>query len=465
MLKEIQEVPDLDIGKIRRAHYEEQILSLRPISLSMISLGQTDRVPCVMRHDSISILKENTNFTSYSQYINKNVIDIQLAYEKNADKCRLSLVRKLLKNKGKREKTLSFISLFKAVYSDLIVRMEKKFEEGSSFPSVLYDSPSEVIKFDLLKVLRTQLAVHGTSTFKDCLQLLQSFDKGVMRDFEKSHNASKSTHAITELTAFFTEMISSTIKEEIRGFYELIRDTLWFANWLVENNLHTSEKEATGHLEFAIEDQNQPLLDRAELRSYDSLCRSLYCLKLATTSLLQHQSNLSESLKSCVFTARDLSPTLGLNSILPCFLLTYYPHLLSTHLENLSYMSEITQTALRNFLSLALFNTKNLQPTTIPIILQMLVSFKEYSILDRCIGVLKERTPAIWFIFAMCKANKGSTEEFIDAFCTGVTQIRGVSNEDDRIIQAHIFGKEEYDREFMVLARHSNNPSLVFAKS
>lgn len=68
---------------VRTEHYEEEHKIMKPISMSIIQLGKYDKAPLVVREDSISILKRNSKFTSYSKYINKNVVDIQLSYEKN----------------------------------------------------------------------------------------------------------------------------------------------------------------------------------------------------------------------------------------------------------------------------------------------------------------------------------------------------------------------------------------------
>lgn len=114
-------------------------------------------MPCIIRSNSISVLKKNSKFTSYSQFINKSVIDIQLAYENNKAKCTINVVRKMFKTKSKRELTLAFIAVFKATYSEFLIRMDKALESGSSFTSSLYEIPSEHIKFELLKVLRNQL--------------------------------------------------------------------------------------------------------------------------------------------------------------------------------------------------------------------------------------------------------------------------------------------------------------------
>ena len=82
-LKEIKEGNLENIDKLRKEYYEAEHQNLKPVSLSIISLGEHDSVPILVRTNSISVLKRNTKFTAYSKYINKNVVDIQLAYERN----------------------------------------------------------------------------------------------------------------------------------------------------------------------------------------------------------------------------------------------------------------------------------------------------------------------------------------------------------------------------------------------
>lgn len=269
MLKEIQEGQVRDLEVLRKEYYEREWSNLKPITLSIIDLGENDRTPVIVRQNTISILKKNSEFTAYSQYINKNVVDIQLAYEKNANRCRLSVVRKLFKNKSKRELTLAFISLFKAIYAELIIRMDKKFEEGSSFPNALYDIPSQTIKFDLLKLLRTQLSIHGADAFDQCLMMIKEFEELVVKKSSKSHRASKISNILIELTPFFTEILSNTIRTEIHGFYEYVRDVLWFANWLIESNLDT--KDTNRQLDLTYGYAGFISQDRSEMKSYDSL--------------------------------------------------------------------------------------------------------------------------------------------------------------------------------------------------
>ena len=171
-LKEIQDGNLDNFEILRREHYEEEHKILKPISLSIIDLGQYDKVPVIVREDTISVLKKNSSFNSYSKYINKNLIDIQLSYERNPAKCKLTAVRKLFKQKTPRELALSYISVFKSIYSEFIIRVEKRLEEGSGFPHSIYEIPSQSIKFDLLKLLRTQLAKEGAKIFQECLKMI-----------------------------------------------------------------------------------------------------------------------------------------------------------------------------------------------------------------------------------------------------------------------------------------------------
>ena len=388
---------------------------LEPISLSVVNLGHHDTVPVVVRHNSISILKRNSQFTSYSQYVNKNVVDIQLSYEKSQKKCCMTVVKKLFKNKSKRELSLACISLFKSIYSEFIVRMEKKREEGVSFPNTLYDIPSQTIKFDLLKLLRSQLSMHGADIFQQCLKIIREFYEVVVKNMSRSHRAVKNSNIIIDLKSFFTELASNTIRSEIKGFYELIRDTLWFATWMIENNLDTKDSGLTArmasnsfsrdgmdplqmNLEFYRDNTNN---DRNELKSYDSLVRSLLSMKICTHSLLNNQENLNEHLKLTTFSKSDLCKNAGLSNLMPYFIVNYYESVLSTRLSSLSEMESITTEILSNFLEIGMFSVSDLGPTEIPLLLQQLISMKEYHIAEKAVECIKPKNASLYFVLAM----------------------------------------------------------------
>jgi hypothetical protein len=425
-----------------------------------VQLGENDIVPVIVRTNTISILKRNTKFTAYSQYINKNVIDIQLAYEKNPKKCKLSVVRKLFKNKSKRESALACVSLFKSVFSELIVRMEKKLEEGSCFPSALYDIPSQSLKFDLLKLLRTQLNMNGADMFHHCLLMLKEFQKYIIEDMGIIHNVSKSQKPLYDLSSFFTEMISNCINVETQGFYELIRDILWFTNWMVDSNYDTKEQLPTTQLELASIYESDIANDRSELKSFDSMLRSLLALKVTTHSLLTNQNQLNDHLRNTCFSKSDLWRQIGLCNVMPFFIIQFYENIVSTRLHSVTEMAKIPQVVLLNFLKIGMF-TPDLHPTSLPLLLQLLMKMKEFDILERVISCIKEKNSAMMFLLALCKAEKGLTEQFVKWLTNAVTGI--ILNEDGQnIIEHHLFGTSEYDPQFLQLARNCQNPGLVF---
>jgi hypothetical protein len=402
------------------------------------------------------MLKKNSKFTSYSQYINKNVIDIQLAYEKNKSKCRLSLVRKLFKAKSKRELVLAFVSVFKSIYSEFVVRMDKALESGSSFTSSLYEIPSEHIKFELLKVLRTQLTMFGPDAFKQILELISEFSKILGEGITAETNSS----VITELTPFYTEMMGNTIKSEISGSYEFVRDLLWFSNWLIDSGYDIRGSSPHDHLY-----QNDIITpDKKKIQNYDSVCKSLLSLKICTHSLCINQENLNDHLSNSSLKRSDLNKHTGFNDMMPFFIVKHYKSLLSCHLESISMMENIHEVIVQNFCNIALFNTDSLSVSFIPSCIQQLVRMKEFEIVDRAVSCLKHKNPALHFTLAVCKANRGNTEEFKKHFWQGITSI-STQGEDSSILQEKVFGNLEYDNEFLEIAQNCKNPALIFAKS
>lgn len=148
------------------------------------------------------------------------------------------LVKNFLRNKTLREKALSLVALMKAVYSELIVTMDKRFESGYDFPNELYDKPSEHIKFELLSLLRSQIMMNGGRTiFEECLQMLHDFSYMIQKTIHPNAKISKSHTLNYELGAFFSEMLASNLQTEIKAFYEFNRDLLWFINWMVREDL------------------------------------------------------------------------------------------------------------------------------------------------------------------------------------------------------------------------------------
>lgn len=86
MIKQLQDEEKVDPALVRKEYYEDEFKNLKPISLSVINIGENCSTLAIVRKNSISVLKRNTEFTAYSQFINKTVIDIQAAYDKNSEK-------------------------------------------------------------------------------------------------------------------------------------------------------------------------------------------------------------------------------------------------------------------------------------------------------------------------------------------------------------------------------------------
>jgi len=282
MIKDL-DIENVDVLAVKREYYENEVKNLKPLSLAVINLGQRDRVPVVVRQTCISILKKNTEFTAYSNYINKTVIDTQAAYEKNRDKCRMGIARKLFKNKSRRELALAFISLFVSIYSEFLNRLDKKLEEGKSFAQIveMIDGvPSETVKLELLKLLRSQLQMHGSSIFEECLEMLREFSQLVLVNNDGQLNILQTTSVLDGLTPFFTELMSNAISNEMSSFYQYTRNILWFTNWLVYHRLDAANTVESNQLDLQLDYEKFKIQDHRELRSYESICRSMLSLKL-----------------------------------------------------------------------------------------------------------------------------------------------------------------------------------------
>ncbi|CAI2363566.1 unnamed protein product [Moneuplotes crassus] len=443
---------------VRTEHYEEEHKVMKPVSMSIIQLGKYDKVPLVVREDSISILKRNSKFTSYSKYINKNVVDIQLAYEKNPLKCMQNIVKNF-KQKTKRELALSFISIFKAVYSEFIVRVEKRLEQGTGFPKSIYEIPSQSIKFDVLKLMRSQLSKSGHTIFQQCLKMLREISELI----QNGYNGKNQNSVMVELTPFYTEMIANSLKIEINGVYEFMRDLLWFSNWMIINDL---DLKRSG-LKINEEDTHQSLhqRNRQDIKDSEVLLSALLSLKISTHSLLAHQDRLNENLKYTLFSKTDVDKHIGLNNVMPFFISRFSENILSTQLESISSMQDIFDVVITKFFQIGFFVPDQAPPTYIPLLLQQLLHMKEFDILERAIDCLKEKPPALSFALAISKAHRGQTEQFVKYFCQGITAVSIQDSGEEAVIKEQIFTQKETDPEFLDLIKNCNNPALVFAKS
>ena len=440
MLKELQGSQKVDPSMVWKEYYEDEFKNLKPISLSYINIGENNSALVVIRRNSISILKRNTEFTAYSQYINKTMIDIQASFDKNPDKWRMYLVKNFLRNKTIREKTLSFVALMKLVYSELIVTMDKRFEWGFDFPKELYNKPSQHMKFELLSLLRSQLTIHGGKMiFEEWLQMLNEFEFMIQKTIQPNSRFSKSISQNCDIGSFFTQMLASNAQSEIKCLYEFNRDVLWFVNWMIKEDLDDKDflKYLTDPNPFSKTRECEGYINRnrKEVKHFEQIWRSLLWISILS--------------RSDAFMYDQIIDYLSLMRIE----------------EPIGSIVNINEYFFASFIILGLFSWDSLEPTTIPLLIKQQIQRKQYFILERALLSLKERNPALNFALAIWKSYNGDVLGFQKYFGTALTEISTYSEAKNWMIEEHIFNNSEYDEEFTNLVQNVNNPMIVFAKS
>lgn len=145
---------------------------------------------------------------------------------------------------------------------------------------------------------------------------------------------------------------------------------------------------------------------------------------------------------------------------MPFFVIEFYENIVSTRLHSVTEMAQIPQVVLLNFLKIGMFTPK-LHPTSLPLLLQLLVRMREFDLLERVISCIKEKNSAMMFLLALCKAEKRQPEQFVKWLTNAVTGII-LNNDGHNIIEQHLFDRNEYDPQFLQLARNCQNPGLVF---
>lgn len=351
------------------------------------------------------------------------------------------LVKKLFKHKSPREMALSFISLMKSAYSELIVTMDRKFEEGRSFPSELYDKPSEHLKFELLSVLRSQLNMYGPKViFDESLRLLSEVEALISSAARGSQRVERDRTLNFEPTQFFTEMLASSLAAEINGLYEYTRDILWFAHWMIRENLDDKPDS------FGAEDSQRSAFDpdfraidankkRKELKAHEAVCRALLCLSICVRGGLFQKETVTQIL-GCMRTFKTFE-----------------------------HLRDINESIFVNFLNTCMFSPGHIMPTAVPMVIKQLIRMKEFRLLERSLQSLKNRNAGLNFVLAVCKSFRGDILGFQKCFSNALTSVSIESSARDCLIEDHIFGNSEHDPEFLRLVEHVNNPILVFAKS
>ena len=340
--------------------------------------------------------------------------------------------------------------MYKSIYSEFITRVEKRLEEGSGFPNSLFEIPSQTIKFDLLKLLRTQLMKDGANTFQECLKMSEE----IRRMITNGKDGYSQNTPITELTSFYTEMVGNTIKSEISGLYDFLRDLLWFSNWLIINNLDTKETTILGQADLTMEYGSIIDRDRKELKEKDDLLSALLCLKISTHSLLFNQERSNDHLKMVLFQKFEVNKSLGLNDVMPFFITKFYTNIVSSHLESLSSIQNVFEVVILNFFKFGMYLPATATSYFVPTIIQKLLNMKEYDIVEKAVGCLKVKTPALSFALALSKANQGKTEEFVKYFCQGVTAISSKGKERNLEVPSNLFGETPHEEEFLELMKN-----------
>lgn len=196
-------------------------------------------------------------------------------------------------------------ALFISIYSEFITRVDKKIEKGNSFKQIIEmidSTPSETIKYELLKLLRSHLQVNGSAIFMNLLDILLNYKKCIFDKYETYYQIEQSNEPLYHLTSFFTNLFSGCVSSEIKSHYELIRNVLWFANWLVYNKFDTARLEDNDEV-YDIEQEigRLNIQDNRELRFHEDMLRSVFCLKFCTNSVLGVQESLNEHLRHVTF--------------------------------------------------------------------------------------------------------------------------------------------------------------------
>lgn len=258
-------------------------------------------------------------------------------------------------------------------------------------------------------------------------------------------------------------MVGNTIKSEISGIYEFVRDLLWFSNWMILNNLDTKERGISCQPsdEYCLYHEN----DRKYMKERDVLLSSLLSMKISTHSLLLNQKNLNENLKFALFSKSEVNKNIGFNDVMPFFIARFYTNIVSSELESISSMQDIFSTITDNFFRIGAVMPEEAPSTFIPLIIQQLINMKEYYIVEKAVGCLKVKSPALSFALAVSKAQKGETEQFIKYFCQGITSISSQNPDSNAIIKEQIFSKNENDVEFLEIVKNCNNPALIFVNN
>lgn len=183
--------------------------------------------------------------------------------------------------------------------------------------------------------------MYGPDAFRQILELVSEFSKILGEGVTTEMNS----NVITELTPFYTEMIGNTIKSEISGSYEFVRDLLWFSNWLIDSK-YELKKSFTGD-NYSQEDFETP--DIRKIKNFDSVLRSLMSLRICTHSLCINQESLNEHLSNTSMKRSDLNQQTGFNDLMPFFVAKHYKSIFSCHLENISMMANVHEVIVQNF--------------------------------------------------------------------------------------------------------------------